>query len=312
MTNMLLSDLQITKDEHGYDVIMWDSTAGGTKNWDGGMKAKAPPPKVGTYPNTLQPTLCLHLLVKEMTAEREELASKLPDPTKVSDRFFLRSAPGQTNIQNSTMGENTIASLLPALCERADVTRYTNHSLRATLITKATAANIRDEDIAAVTGHRSVEGLNMYKHPSSSHARDVQGRFQTAMLPATVPVPSSNPLNHACNETIEVFGVPNKNAQVSQQTHPLQHTPVLSQSNFVSQGNFLNVHNTVAANSAKGGAIQSVEADLKMQREITSNNAGCDNINKILEAASFARLASRGQYYRPSWALSAESHGLVL
>jgi hypothetical protein len=50
------------------------------------------------------------------------------------------------------------------------------------------------------------------------------------------------------------------------------HLPSIK-SNLVSQGNFFNVHNTVAAKSVEGGAIQSFEAELQLQREITSNIA---------------------------------------
>jgi len=72
------------------------------------------------------------------------------------------------------MGVNQIAKLLPAICERAENTRYTNHSLRATYITLAHQAGISDVDIQARTGHRSLEGLNAYKHATGGHVQSVQ------------------------------------------------------------------------------------------------------------------------------------------
>ena len=138
---------------------------------------------------------------------------------------------------------------LPALCERAGLEeRYTNHCLRSTFITEAMYANVADADIQAVTGHRSLEGLNMYKQLSAEHAMGVQkaiaarlaGSAAEIVLPdvrvreaSSKPPESAAPVVGKCaapSLTLEVdMAAPNAATSNNARFGPVMHAmPVLS------------------------------------------------------------------------------------
>jgi len=57
---------------------------------------------------------------------------------------------------------------------------YTNHCLRSTFITLGFQEGIKDVDLQARNGHRSVQGLNAYKHAGRGHVRAVQQKMAAA------------------------------------------------------------------------------------------------------------------------------------
>jgi hypothetical protein len=121
--------------------------------------------------------------VEETKVERAALAARIPPSSVLCDRWFLKSTPGDPLVRNQPMGENKVGGHLAALCKRAGVTnKYTGHSLRATYIARATMAGVRDEDIITITGHRSVEALNMYKRPTPAYTESVQVAIQGALV----------------------------------------------------------------------------------------------------------------------------------
>ena len=68
---------------------------------------------------------------------------------------------------NQRVGVNTLKSFVPRICGVAGFPkRYTNHSLRATGITRMFSAGVPEKIIAEKSGHRSLKALRFYEHTS--------------------------------------------------------------------------------------------------------------------------------------------------
>ena len=68
---------------------------------------------------------------------------------------------------NQRVGINQLKKMLPELSEKSGIgVRYTNHSLRATAITRMFNGEIDEKIIAEASGHRSLKALRAYEHTS--------------------------------------------------------------------------------------------------------------------------------------------------
>ena len=68
---------------------------------------------------------------------------------------------------NQRVGINQLKKMLPELSEKTGIgVRYTNHSLRATAITRMFNGEIDEKIIAEASGHRSLKALRAYEHTS--------------------------------------------------------------------------------------------------------------------------------------------------
>ena len=103
--------------------------------------------------------------------------------------------------------------MLPSMCQNAGTkVRYTNHSLRATAVTRMYNQGVPEKLIAEKSGHRSVEALRQYEHTAPDLQRaasevisDPSKSFGTLMhkqesveisqcLPVFSPAPPAGPL----------------------------------------------------------------------------------------------------------------------
>ena len=89
-----------------------------------------------------------------------------------------------TNNEDSTwytrhpIGKNTLCNMMKRLSNQAHLSRqYTNHSVRATCITKLSEKGVQENIIMATSGHKSVESLKAYNRTT-----EVQVRQTAAML----------------------------------------------------------------------------------------------------------------------------------
>ena len=65
------------------------------------------------------------------------------------------------------VGINTIKEIVPKICAGCELQNtYTNHSLRATAITRMFTGNIPEKVIADKSGHKSIKGLRFYEKTS--------------------------------------------------------------------------------------------------------------------------------------------------
>ena len=82
------------------------------------------------------------------------------------------------------LGKNTMASMMKRISEKASLSRYfTNHSVRATCITKLAKAGVPDSVIMATSGHRRPESLLSYNRHS-----EVQKKRTAAILDETFEI----------------------------------------------------------------------------------------------------------------------------
>ena len=91
--------------------------------------------------------------------------SKLPTSPPA---FYLRplSASGPW-YGKSRVGVNTLKKFIPDLCKSAALSaHYTNHSLRATAITRMYKSGVPEKVISEKSGHRSLKALRVYEHTS--------------------------------------------------------------------------------------------------------------------------------------------------
>ena len=91
--------------------------------------------------------------------------SKLPpSPPALYLRPLSTSGPwyGKTRV-----GVNTLKNFIPNLCKESSLSvHYTNHSLRATAITRMYEHSVTEKMISDKSGHRSIKRLRAYQHTS--------------------------------------------------------------------------------------------------------------------------------------------------
>lgn len=72
------------------------------------------------------------------------------------------------------VGHNTLSKTVTRLCETAGIDGYkTNHSLRVTAATRLFQAGVDEQLIMKQTGHRSLEGVRIYKQTSETQNEEV-------------------------------------------------------------------------------------------------------------------------------------------
>ena len=70
-------------------------------------------------------------------------------------------------VTNQRVGINQLKSIVPELCAKSGVgVHYTNHSLRATAITRMFNSGVPEKVIAENSGHRSTKALRCYEKTS--------------------------------------------------------------------------------------------------------------------------------------------------
>ena len=90
-----------------------------------------------------------------------------------SPHFYMRalerfpSDPNKLCVTNQRVGINMLKNILSELSEKAGLeVHYTNHSLRATAITRMFNSGIPEKVIAENSGHRSTKALRCYERTS--------------------------------------------------------------------------------------------------------------------------------------------------
>ena len=68
--------------------------------------------------------------------------------------------PLKSCFSKQRVGVNTLKNTVPDICKKSGCgTKYTNHSLRATAITRMFNSGLSEKIIAETSGHRSVKGI---------------------------------------------------------------------------------------------------------------------------------------------------------
>ncbi len=92
--------------------------------------------------------------------------------------FYMRvlddADPTKHCVMKQRVGINSLKNILPELSEKSGVgVHYTNHSLRATAITRMFNSGIPEKVIAETSGHKSTKALRCYEHTSQQLKQDV-------------------------------------------------------------------------------------------------------------------------------------------
>ena len=81
---------------------------------------------------------------------------------------------GQSCVTKQRVGINMLKNMLPELSNKSGLgVRYTNHSLRATAITRMFHSGLPEKIIAETSGHRSMKALRFYENTSDVQRQSV-------------------------------------------------------------------------------------------------------------------------------------------
>lgn len=118
----------------------------------------------------MRPVCLVYLLDKYL--------SKLPEFAFKNDIFYCRAKPCPPNptapwYENAPVGKNKLSGLVSEMCAEANLSRRTNHALRATGATTLFQSHVPEKIIQKITGHRSLKALRMYETTSAEQQEAV-------------------------------------------------------------------------------------------------------------------------------------------
>ena len=92
------------------------------------------------------------------------------DPVLLQQTFYLKPMKNPRQdcwYYNKPVGHNPLSETVKRLCSKVGADGYyTNHSLRRTCATRLFQSGIDEQEIMAITGHRSTDGVRVYKEIS--------------------------------------------------------------------------------------------------------------------------------------------------
>lgn len=169
---------------------------------------------VKVFANTKCPERCVVRLYEKYMALRPEGAP--------SDVFYLRPLdkprPGCWYTRKP-VGHNPLSQTVKKLLENVGVQGYyTNHSLRRTCATRLYQHGADEQQIMAVTGHRSKDGVRNYKEPSLDQERQLnemlqmpqkRARIDEGLLQQKDNIKTPMPTYHFdnCNVTLKFWAI---------------------------------------------------------------------------------------------------------
>jgi hypothetical protein len=144
----------------------------------------------------------------------------------VAENQYLWQKPNTTNYNttgkwyhNAKVGENTISTMMKKICQACCITTpYTNHCVRATAITTL-GVEFGDNDIRAISGHKSLNALGIYKRTSASTLEAMSDHLHNSLHASTIShdnLPSSSQ-----PPTLEIEESGNVHGEISTQQQPI-------------------------------------------------------------------------------------------
>jgi len=106
--------------------------------------------------------------------------------------FYMRVNEGRdvgaAVFTRKRIGINLLKSILPVLSEKSGIeVRYTNHSLRATAITRMFNSGVEEKIIAETSGHKSIKALRVYERTSEQQRKQVTRVINQTEMPVMQP-----------------------------------------------------------------------------------------------------------------------------
>ena len=164
-------DVQLQQDKDGEEMLVWLAERG-TKTRHGQEKGhrRAFQPKV--YATKAE--RCPVKFYKTFKSHRPLEMNQPESPFYLAVRQN-RTSQDQVWYMRSPLGKNEIGKFLSTAAQKAGLhregKRVTNHSVRKTCISRLLDADIPENFVAQLSGHKSTESLQSYKSASSSHQR---------------------------------------------------------------------------------------------------------------------------------------------
>ena len=164
-------DVQLQEDKDGGEMLVWLAERG-TKTRHGQEKGhrRAFQPKV--YATKTE--RCPVKFYKTFKSHRPVEMNKPESPFYLAVRHN-RSSKDNVWYMKSPLGKNEIGKLLSTAAQKAGLQRegkqITNHSVRKTCISRLLDADIPENFVAQLSGHKNTESLQSYKSASSTHQR---------------------------------------------------------------------------------------------------------------------------------------------
>ena len=119
--------------------------------------------------------------------------SSLPQPLNKLPGFYLRPMSKPTSnvwYRRQPLGRHKLGSMVKNICSKRNLGGYhTNHSLQATAATRLFDADIDEQLIKEVTGHRSLAVCN-YKHVSETKRQKISDVIQGTSSDKVESVPT--------------------------------------------------------------------------------------------------------------------------
>ena len=161
-----------------------------SKNNPGGLKQRKLEPKiVEHYENLENPDRCFiklyecYLMHCPIESERKKLSFYLTPLKKPKTNVWYSSVP---------VGHNTLAKTVGRICAAAGIEGFkTNHSLRVTTATRLFQAGVEEQLIMKRTGHRSVDGIRLYKRISSDQDQTISAILNSNTASSAIQTTSS-------------------------------------------------------------------------------------------------------------------------
>ncbi len=174
---------QIKVNEAGNGLVYTESHS---KNNPGGLKHRKVEAKVVSHfaDSTGNKDRCFVRLYKLYVSLCPQLESRK------SNAFYLtplRKPKGKYWYSIVPVGHNTLQLTVHRLCSAAGIEGYkTNHSLRVTAATRLYQAGVDEQLIMKRTGHRSIEGVRIYKRVSDEQEQAVSAILQQSSSTTTI------------------------------------------------------------------------------------------------------------------------------
>ena len=134
-----------------------------SKNAQGGLKGREFTTVGRIYDE--QQIAALKLLLEKAHPEIDRLFQRARIPVSSQEDVWFMKCP---------LGHNIMRDMLPRISSAAGLSRrYTNHCLRATVVTKLKKAGLEDRKICRVTGHKNAQSLESYEQSSEKELRGI-------------------------------------------------------------------------------------------------------------------------------------------
>ena len=168
--NLQNQQLQLQEMEDGQLSLTYRENI--SKNNTGGIKHGKLEPKVVThYENEENPSRCFIAMYKTYVYHCP------PQSERKTNAFYLtplKKPKGEIWFSTVPVGHNTLSNTVQRICLAAGVDGFkTNYSLRVTTATRLFRAGVDEQLIMQRTGHRSIDGIRVYKRTSEEQQKTV-------------------------------------------------------------------------------------------------------------------------------------------